>query len=337
MNKKYFVIVTLFFLSIFTISDELKMSSFNNGIFTIQKPNGWEITTAGQCTTLAFVMTDSKNSLNQAFHFTSVGPFYMSQQQKQIDNYYMKNSGYPIQWNDMPVVNPLTPENFLKNFSLISKTNIAKQFMQNLPHLDNLTVISVVKQKSTTDFGNTSMVRAIFKKNGKVCEGLFVCTVAQSTPFLNGPGGGNAHAWLFSGVTGEKGHFLKIKDSLLNSMKSFKLNPTVSKQCIRSIQQQYADILKASKTLNDASDIIMKGWEERNKVDDVIAEKRSDAILEKNRIFDPETGKTYYVTNDFWETYKQNRSNFEMNKLEVLEGSDYNTWMETPLNQKNIK
>jgi len=37
--------------------------------------------------------------------------------------------GYPIVWFEMPVISPLTPENFLENFHLIAGTDIARSFM----------------------------------------------------------------------------------------------------------------------------------------------------------------------------------------------------------------
>ncbi len=93
------------------------LEEYDGGFFTIKKPKGWNIYTAGEGSTFAFLITDPSEPLRQIFYFTSVGPVYMSSEQKKLDYMYMQMGGYPISWYDMPVVDPLTPENFFMNFN----------------------------------------------------------------------------------------------------------------------------------------------------------------------------------------------------------------------------
>ncbi|GAI04279.1 unnamed protein product, partial [marine sediment metagenome] len=74
----------------------LKLKKFDGGFFSIEKPRGWEVVTAGSCADFAFLMYDPGEPLRQVFYFGEVGPVYMSEQQKQIDYQYMKMGGYPI-------------------------------------------------------------------------------------------------------------------------------------------------------------------------------------------------------------------------------------------------
>jgi hypothetical protein len=309
----------------------LKLEKFDGGFFSIDKPKGWEIITAGACSDFAFLIRDTSEPLRQIFYFGEVGPVYMSEQQKQLDYQYINMGGYPIAWIEMPVVSPLTPSNFLAQFHLIAQTRIAQNFMSQCPKLENLQIISAVSQQSPISGGSTELVRALFTEGGNLGEGLFLVTVAPFMPFTGGPGGGNAYGLLITGITAPKGEFRDIENILVKSVESFTISQSYVDNCLRQQASTYAGILKAGKTLSETSDIIMQGWENRNKSDDIIAEKRSDAILEKERVYDPETGEVYMFENGFYDKYNINRDRYEMNNLQPLPENNYDLWMEASL------
>lgn len=336
---------TLFFIFIAAVllaaplarSSDLQLTSYDGGFFTIQIPYGWKIYTAGQCAQLAFVVRDKQDQLRQIFFFGSVGPVYMSQQQKQIDWNYANMGGYPVTWIDMPVISPLTPQNFMRHFSDIASTRIAQEFMPQVPRLDNLSVICVTEQPSMIYGGKTALIRALFTKNQKVGEGLFLCTVAPFLPFTGAPGGGNAYGFMVSGITATKREFPIVLRILARSMASFNVNPTYVNQCINASQAAFRQIVKAGQTLREVSDLIIKGWEDRNKRYDIIAEKRSDSILGFKRVYDPDTKETYQVDPEFWHQYKLNRGRFRMNNLRVIPNNNYELWNRAPRPQREIK
>ena len=101
--------------------------------------------------------------------------------------------------------------------------------------------------------------------------------------------------------------------------------------CLRQQANTYEGILKAGKTLSESSDIIMKGWENRNKVDDILSEKWSDTILGKERLYNPATGEVYEFENGFYDKYDVDRNKYEMNNLQPLPDDDYELWIEVPL------
>jgi len=119
-----------------TTNGSLTLEKFDGGFFSMSKPEGWRVITAGACGNFAFLIQDPSEPLRQIFYFGEVGPVYMSQQQKQIDAQYMNMSGYPIPWIDMPVVSPLTPSNFISQFHLIAQSQIAQNFMPQCPTLE---------------------------------------------------------------------------------------------------------------------------------------------------------------------------------------------------------
>jgi hypothetical protein len=310
---------------------KIKLEKYNAGFFAIDKPRGWSIITAGACSEFAFLIRDAQEPRRQIFNFGSVGPIYLSYQQKQIDQQYMQMGGYPTPYFEMPVINPLTPENFLKQFHLITNTQIAQKFMPQVPRLENVQIISSTPQQSFISGGQTRLMRALFVQNGRVAEGLFLLTVAQLLPFSGNPGGGIGVAYLFLGITAPQEEFRHIQKDLIRSLESFTLSQSYVENCIRQQNQAWSGVMKAGQTLSEASDIIMSGWENRNKTNDILSEKWSDTILGKERLYDPDTGTVYEFGNDFYDKYNSNRQQYNLKNLQPLPENNYNLWMQAPL------
>jgi hypothetical protein len=308
-----------------------KLESFNGGFFSIEKPKGWNIVTAGACATFAFLIRDPAESLRQVFYFGEVGPVYMFEQQKQIDYQYMSMGGYPCTWADMPVISPLTPGNFLAQFHLIAQSQTGRSFMPQCPRLDNLQVVSTVRQPSPISGAATELVRAVFVEQGKVGEGLFLVTVAPLLPFTGSPGGGLGCGFCIAGITAPQREFQDMEETLIKSLQSFTIGQSYVSNCMAQQASTYAGILKAGKTLSETSDIITQGWEGRNRVHDILAEKTSDAILGKERLYDPSSGEVYEFENGFYEKYVLDQNRYEMNDLQRLPSDDHELWMRAPL------
>ena len=164
-----------------------------------------------------------------------------------------------------------------------------------------------------------------------------MCSVAVFTamglllPFTGGPGGGLGYGFSVTGITAPKGEFQDIEDILVKSVGSYSISQSYVGNCLAQQANTYGAILKAGKTLSETSDIIMQGWENRNRTDDVLAEKRSDAILGKERLYDPNTGEVYEFENGFYDKYKLEQNRYEMDNLQILPDESHNLWTKAPL------
>jgi hypothetical protein len=311
----------------------LKLEEYNGGFFSIKKPVGWDILTAGSCSVFAFYIKARQDNLNQIFYFGTVGPVYMSQQQKQIDSQYARAGGYAMPWQEMPVVYPLTPENFLQKWYAITNTNVARQFMNPVPQLKNIHILSSHQVSvGMGGYTKTKLIRAVFEKNNRVGEGLFLVTVAPYIPYTGGPGGGNAYGLMITGITASKRDFKFMEKTLVQSVRSFNISQQYVSNCFQMQQQVYRGIMRAGQTLRETSDIIMEGWERRNKTYDILAEKRSDVILGKERLYDPDTETVYEFDYGFYDDYKYNKNAYNKTNLIPLPDKDYNLWNTAPLN-----
>lgn len=310
----------------------LKLQNYNNGIFSIAKPNGWQLTMSGEGSSLAFLSWDPVRPLRQFFYFGSVGPVYMSNEQKQIDLNYMRSGGYPIGWIEMPVIQPFTVSNFFAHFNQIARTNVAQNFMPQCPRLDRFQIISAKSQNSMLPGGRTELIRALFIQNGQLAEGLFMATVVPYTPFMNGPGGGNGYGCMVMGLTAPQREFRNLQADLVSALRSFTINPAYAQSYIQQQEQVFARIMKAGQTLREAGDLIARGWQQRQRSEDIMSEKRSDAILGKERLYDPATGEVYDFQNGFYENYNLHRNRYQMNNLQPLPDNNYQLWTQAPLN-----
>ncbi len=308
-------------------SPTLSLEDYNGGFFSIKKPVGWEIVTAGACSTFSFCIREKEHPANQIFYFNELGPVYLSEEQKTVDKNYVDMGGSLPSWFEMPVVNPLTPENYLSSFELIADTSIAKKFMQGFPELRDIEIISGVEEKAPLSGGQTKTIRALFQQNGELGEGLFYITVAPLIPLTGFAWGGIGYGYVITGITSVKSDFSYLQDKLTEILRSLNISQEYVDNCLQQQQQQLEGLLKAGNTLAETSDIIMDVWENRNHSDDIISEKRSDAILGKERVYNPDTGTIYEVPLGFYDEYNLHRQQYNMDNLQPLPDNDWNLWM----------
>jgi len=297
------------------------------GGFTIDMPKSWDLVVAGDCSTLSFVVRDPSQPLRQIFFFGEVGPIYTSFEQKNLDQRAMGMGGQ-IPWVEMPAVVPFTPEEFLKNFEFVAGTSIARNFMPQCPNLERMQIVSVLPQAAQVQGADarTALVRGVFSEGGKAGEGLFMVTTVPVMPYTGAPGAGYGYAFLFAGVTAPLDEFAGTKDTLTRALGSFALKPAYVENCMRQQNANWQAVRDAGRKLSETSDMIMEGWERRNRSDDIIAAKRSDAILDRERLYNPDSGEVFEFENGFYDRYKVNPEQYRLDNLQLLPDDSHELW-----------
>jgi hypothetical protein len=301
---------------------------FDNGAFSLNVPKGWHLKVAGDCATLAFVVEDPAEPLRKVVYFGVVGPVYLTGMQQQLDQQYMAMGGYPIEWVDMPVVEPLTPENLLANFAGIAASSVAQRFMPGCPRFDGFQVVSSEPQPTALNAqgARSALVRGVFVENGRRGEGLFALTTAIAMPMLGGPGGGTGKGYMMAGITVPAGEMAAWQPVLMDVLASFSIHPNYVRGCLARSQEAFNGVMEAGKTLGETSDRILEAWQKRNRSDDILAAKRSDAILSKERMYDPGTGTVYEFENGFSDHYRVNPQEYRNPNLEALPPDNHELW-----------
>ena len=319
-----------------TASQSLTLETYDGGFFTIKKPKGWRIHTAGAYGTFGFLLQDPADPARQVLYLSEVSPFYQSQKQKDIDLNYMRTTRWVVGWSDMPVVSPLTPATFFTRFEQIAKSRIGKAYMSKLPRFSGFHVLAQQAVPSSLTIGTTSLVTGYFVQGGVPCEGQFLATVAPYMAFMNGPGGGTGIAGHVVAITAPVSEFAGLEDDLAACVDSFRMSDDYVRAGIAQSRENFRGVMKAGQTLRETSAIITDGWNARNKTLDIGAQKRSDATLGYERLYDPSTGDVYRVENGFIDRYEADRNAYDMNGLRTLPSEDYPLWTATPLDGSDI-
>lgn len=306
----------------------LPLEHHDGGFFSIDKPSGWQVLTAGSCTTFAFLLRNPADPLQQIFYFGTVGPVYTCQEQKDLDAWYVSQGGFPHTWMDAPVVDPLTPENFLAHWPDIAGMEAASSFMPAFPHLEDLGLVCCVGQPTMLPGAASGNARGLFGQSGKVGEGMFLATVKELFPYTATPGGGTAYGHFICGVTSEKGDFQDLASGLVASLNTFQMSSSYVEDCQQQSQEIWGAVAAAGQTLSEASDIIWEGWTDRTQTQDIMAEQWSDAYREVERVYDPDTGTVYEVPAGWYEAYDLDRDAYDMSGLQPMPDDSWEIWMQ---------
>ena len=297
-----------------------KPSATPTAPYVMDKPSGWTLTEAGECDTLALHLRNPADPLQQLFFFARFGPVYMSQEQKMTDLQYEAFSGQSLHRLDMPVVQPLNPENFSRFLPQILQMQTMREFMPERPGLRVVEPVAVLPQKKALDFSDaqTAVVRILFVQENRLGEGLIVVTTVSSPEFRSAPGGGIGMGYLLYGVTAPKGALAEVLPSLLAAGRSFRLGADYAKKCDRTRAEDAPELLKDGQSLRAAVDAMAAAWDKRPPADDMAAEKKSDALRGVERLHRPGTGEVFEFPAGFSSEYQANPSLYTVADLRPL-------------------
>lgn len=139
--------------------------------------------------------------------------------------------------------------------------------------------------------------------NGRTVQGKYVAGTIQV------PGSGIWFAYRLYGYLVVAGREKDAEKALAEAGQDWKFNPqwlaqqkntadaAVMQDNIRSQQLRQRAQQAIAEDQRQTSNMIMKGWEQRNKVYDEIDRRRENAILGTVDVVDPESGKQYKISN----------------------------------------
>lgn len=344
VNLRRFTFLLYVFFILFAPPDcfsesqrEIKWEKYDGGFFTIDIPDGWEVVTAGSCATFSFIVRDPHNPIRRLFYFGEAGPVYLNENQRQIDYQYMNMYGFPVQWINTPSVQPLTAENFFKQFYLLAQVPLVQSFISGMPALNNFQVISTVSAKTSLMDADAKVIRALFSEFNSLGEGMFYTAAAPLLPYDGvSPSAGIGYGFCCTGISSYKKDFKDWENILLKSLRSLRLDDNYIANCRQMQDKMWSSISEINKIWDDISDMIQKSWEYRNKVQDIAAEKWSDAMLGKERLYDPDTREVYEFENGFYDEYNINRGKYKNPNLEPLPDDDLELWTKPSKNGAGV-
>lgn len=300
--------------------------------FTFEKPTNWTLSQTGECDTLTLLLQNPAEPLQQLFFFPRFGPVYMTQEQKSSDMQYETISGQSLHRLDMPVIQPLNPENFSRFIPQVLQMTTMRDFMPHRPGLRVVEPVAVYPQKKALDYldTQTAIVRILFVQNNRLGEGLIAITTVPSPEYRNAPGGGIGMGYLLYGLTAPKGELTARLPALLTAARSFKLGGDYEKKCRKARAEDLPTLLQDGASLTPVINALAILWEKRQPTDDMNAEKKADSLRGMERLYLPATGEVYEFPLGFSTTYLANPERYTVSGLQPVP-DDPALWSKHPL------
>ena len=307
-----------------TAAGSVQTEKYETADFSITIPKGWTVTTGGINMYHSIRVYDPNEPMNQMFILLKADFLLHSQEGKEAwqQNYNLGNTQAELFSKAAVLSNPST-EGFYQMFS--QYTNFVTQVEPTyagytFPILDGFTVIdrfdstSSLKSRAIGD----ELLRATFTANGKEGEGMFAASVVDFGSFMISGGdvvnyqlqtvdGGYYMAYNIMAITAAKDTFIEWENVLADCMKTLEYSDSFVNATNQASDDQVARAMQISEYCNQVLDGIMSSWENRNKSQDIMSQKQSDATLGYERVYDTETGEIYKATNGFTDVYDGKR------------------------------
>jgi hypothetical protein len=267
------------------------------------------------------------------FFFPRFGPVYMTQDQKTTDLQYEALSGQSLNRLDMPVIQPLNPENFARFLPQVLQMKVMREFLPERPGLRIIDPIAVHPQKKSLEYVDTqtAIVRILFVQDNRLGEGLLAITTVPSPEFRNTPGGGIGMGYLLHGLTAPKGELAAQLPALLETGRSFKLGTEYEKKCRKERAENLPTLLSAGQFLRPVLEAMVLAWEKRLPSEDMLAEKKADALRGVERLHLPATGEVYEFPLGFSAEYMAHPDRYGLVGLRPLP-DEPSYWLRIPIN-----
>jgi len=242
-------------------------------------------------------------------------------------------SGQTMSRLDMPVIDPLTPENFVRFIPQVLQMKLVREFMPERPSLRVIEPIATTAQKTSLDYLDTkaAIIRILFVQDNHLGEGLIAITTVPSPEFRNAPGGGIGMGYMLYGLTAPKGQLAAQLPTLLAAGRSFKLGADYDKKCRKERAEDSPTLLPAGESLKPVLDAMALAWEKRLPSDDMSAEKKADSLRGVERLYRSASGDVYEFPLGFGASYLANPTAYSLSDLRPLP-DDPALWLKTPLN-----
>ena len=307
-----------------TAAKAVQTEKYETADFSMTIPKGWQVTYGGTNIYHSIRVIDPNEPLNQMFVLLKAEVLLHSQAGKDAwqQSYSMGNT-QAVLFAKAPVLENPSTEGFFKIFpqyaAFVGETE-PDYFGYEFPQLNNFTVTE--RYPSTSPMKSSALgdeqLRATFTDNGKEGEGLFAASVVDFGSYMISGGnvvgyqlqaadGGYYMAYNVVAVTAAKDTFIEWESVLTDCFKTLQYSDSFVSATNQASNEKVALAKQISQNFNVTMDGFMSSWESRNKSQDIMSQKQSDATLGYERVYDTETGEIYKATNGFTDVYDGKR------------------------------
>ena len=293
-----------------TAARSIETEVYETADFSITIPKGWVVTTGGENIYHSIRVYDPEEPMNQMFSLLKADVLLHSQEGKKAWQYMASigSTGASL-FAQAAVLGTPSTEGFYQIFP--DYTAFVMQVESSyagytFPTFNDFTVTEHFPFTSGLSIHalGEELLRGTFTDGEKSGEGLFAATVVDFGSITLPDGtmgvyqprkvdGGYYMAYNIMAVTA-------VKDTLQYSESFVSAANQASNEGVALSQQ-------ISQSFNETMDGMMSSWESRNKSQDILSQKQSDATLGYERFYDTETGEIYRAAIGFGDSYDGKR------------------------------
>lgn len=320
----------------------ITLVDYRNAAFTMQVPQGWALEAVGEYETLGFRLYDPQQPARQIFFYGKMHPFMKSEEGRNAWQQYLQGGGFTGDsqlYATAPVLYAPSTEGFFHTFDEFTAFAVSNGISHPFPALGELEVVEMAPRGS--GMGQValddSMARAFFTQDGTPCEGLLAATVvdAMYNP-LYGVDAGFYYVYAIAGIAAPADEFVHLQDVLAQSLATFRYTDQYIQQGVAQNAWETDMAIAVGNTLAAAYDSYNQAWHARQRAYDALSQKRSDATLGYDRLYDSETGETYRSELGFYDYYDLHREEYTNPDLQLVPDDGYDLY-DTPVSGYILK
>ena len=305
-----------------TAAKAVQTEKYETADFSITIPKGWKVTAGGANIYHTIRVSDPNEPLNGMYILLKAECLLQAGKAAYQSLYNKGNTQLALFANAVVLENPST-ENFFKIFSaygdFASKMDSTYAGF-TFPRYDNFTVTERFASNSNLKAYSLGeeLLRATFTDGGKEGEGMFSASVVDFGSLTVSDGtvvgyqlkqadGGYYMAYNVVAITAAKDTFIEWESVLTECMKTLDYSESFVNATNQASNEKVALSKQISQNFNQTMDGFVSSWESRNKSQDIMSQKQSDATLGYERVYDTETNEVYKATNGFTDVYDGKR------------------------------
>lgn len=272
--------------------------------FSMNIPEGWSVKSSAMYTGMfhAIHVFDPENPVNQIFFMLKMEPLFSDENSRAMMALSSDLFG------KCPILTNVSTQGVFEIFPQFADAMNATADYADIqtPYIADFSVTESFEstQGMSSVAISPSILRADFTQNGTTGEGMFTADVV---PFAMGTGMGYYSVYNLTVLSAEKGTFQDWQPTLNKVLSSLNYTPEFQSFAMSQSNQAASTSQSLSQSASEMSDSIMSSWENRNRSQDIMSQKQSDATLGYERIVDTETGNIYKIDNGFTDWYDGSR------------------------------
>ena len=286
-----------------TEASQIKFETFNNGNLIMQIPKGWKVDIPNTVTYSGYTFkVYNPNNKDYTIMFSlGLSGFLKSEAARK-----KYASLYPAAvFGQLAAIDPQTTEAFFKVWNTNAKVanKVINQeffvYLKDYEFIDNL---------GKTNLGGDIIRGKFVNDKNEPMEGLFTASIFDSGSYymygLDLAPLNSYHNILMYAPESEFNNWQPIYDYCLSTIE---FTDAFMQGFNREQNTKVSNVQANAKIYDEISDMIMDSWNKRSASYDIISQKRSDATLGYERVYDTNTGDVYKAYNGFTDSYSGNR------------------------------